>query len=214
VPKVLSSRFHATATTRSEPPAKRQRRCGGGGGGADWAGGAGTGAGSGGGVGGSGDDSAAAAAPAPHLSIFRTFATQQAAFDFWDSQAPGTHLLRAFAVERDGGGRRTFIIAAPERFWSEYKALPHAARNHYEVWVGGWAGGRVVGGWVGGGEVLWGIRQYSPGRGRAGAGGRGLGAAAEEGARAACRTCPSAGIPPPGALGPDHPGALPLPPVL
>jgi hypothetical protein len=149
VPKVLSSRFHATATTRAplpEPPAKRQRRGGGAGGGGASDGGASSGGGGGGAS--SGDDgpwpgAAGGGAAAPHLSVFRTFPTQSAAFEFWDSQAPGTHLLRAFAVEHDASGRRAFIIAAPERFWAEYKALPHTARNHYEVRgrAGGGAGG-------------------------------------------------------------------------
>jgi hypothetical protein len=118
VPKVLSSRFHATTRAAAEPPpAKRARRndpCA------------------------SSDglpqvSSAADAADAPQPATYRTFATQQAAFDFWDAQRPRTHLLRAFAVEHDASGRRSFIVATPARFWAEYRALPHAQRNHYEV---------------------------------------------------------------------------------
>ncbi|GBF87730.1 hypothetical protein Rsub_00441 [Raphidocelis subcapitata] len=135
VPKVLSSRFHATAkTARSgggggprggEPSAKRPRLSGGGGGFASGGDSPGRG-----GADGAANPSAASDAA---LSIFRTFPTQQAAFDFWDSQRRAAHLLRLFAVERDSSGRRAFIVAAPQRFWAEYKALPHAQRNHYEI---------------------------------------------------------------------------------
>jgi hypothetical protein len=119
VPKVLSSRFHATTRGSGscgagapEPPAKRQRRANG--------------------PGDAADDIAECSRRA--LSVYRTFPTQQAAFDFWDAQpAHHAHLLRTFAVEWDASGRRSFIVAAPERFWAEYRALPHAQRNHYEV---------------------------------------------------------------------------------
>lgn len=113
VPKVLSSRFHTTVRTSSEPPAKRQRTS------EDVDGQA---------SGGGGCSSTHA-----QRTIYRTFCTQQQAFDFWDAQQPHTHLLRAFAVEHDSSGRRSFIITTPERFWAEYRSLPHEQRNHYEV---------------------------------------------------------------------------------
>ena len=100
--------------------------------------------GDGGAAAGTADDAPGAAAAATAAAattagrgvhgVFRTFATQAAAFDFWDAQGPARAArLRAFAAERDATGRRAFLITTPERFWAEYRAIPHAARSHYEI---------------------------------------------------------------------------------
>jgi hypothetical protein len=186
VPKVLASRFHATTRGGGDPSpdapaAKRARRtgpspCGGGGGG------------------GGGDGA---------LRVYRTFATQQAAFDFWDAQAASAAAeLRCFAVEHDASGRRSFIVAAPERFWAEYAALPHAQRNHYEVRGGGRRRGPL--GWRGRGGGLPGGR--GPKRPRGSSTPPGL-----------LRSDPSRDPVAAASLmaqRSDHPRALPLPPVL
>ena len=132
VPKVLSSRFHATTRGSSpgEPPSKRQRRVGPS---SSPSGGTGSPAGAGSGAAEQQWQAEQLKQQRGALAVLRSFPTQQAAFDFWDAQPRAAHLLRTFAVERDASGRRTFMVCAPQRFWSEYCALPHAQRNHYEV---------------------------------------------------------------------------------
>lgn len=49
---------------------------------------------------------------------FRIFPVQQAAFDYCDAR-PG-RALRAWATEKDGNGRRSFIAASYDAFWRVY----------------------------------------------------------------------------------------------
>ena len=41
--------------------------------------------------------------------------------------------MRYFSLERHGDGRRSFVAASLEAFWSKYEALPADHRHHYEL---------------------------------------------------------------------------------
>ena len=41
--------------------------------------------------------------------------------------------MRYFSLERHGDGRRSFVAASLEAFWSKYEALPAEHRHHYEL---------------------------------------------------------------------------------
>jgi len=95
----------------------------------------------------------------PLHCCFKTFKTQQAAFDFLDKQtcAPilrcvtrasggcggvviiiGTLTLpgaacRTFACETAATGQRDFIVTSAELFWQQYVETPAKERHHYEI---------------------------------------------------------------------------------
>ena len=64
----------------------------------------------------------------------KQFKSQQEAFDYIDQRPESLRQsLRVFAEEVAGNGCRRFIVATPERMWTEYEQLAKGVRHYYEI---------------------------------------------------------------------------------
>lgn len=64
----------------------------------------------------------------------KQFKSQQEAFDYIDQRPESLRQsLRVFAEEVAESGCRRFIVATPERMWTEYEQLAKGVRHYYEI---------------------------------------------------------------------------------